>query len=76
MARNNACDIRNVATEVEPNFEAAKVHPAGGRSTAGDLTAQALACFLFRLMIQPSRSVERMKICGCPCLLRGPHAAS
>ena len=45
MARNNACDIMNVATEVERNFEAAKVHPAGGRSTAGDLTAQALACF-------------------------------
>ena len=53
MARNNASDVKNVATycyqcvagpdlytvrvengvatEVEPNFEAAKVHPAGGR---------------------------------------------
>ena len=98
MARNNACDIRNVATrcyqcvagpdlytvrvengvatEVEPNFEAAKVHPACGRSTAGDLTAQALACFLFRLMLQPSRSAETTKTRGCPCPPRGPHAAS
>ena len=87
MARNKACDIRNVATrcyqcvagsdfytvrvengvatEVESNFEAAKVHPACGRSTAGDLTAQVLACFLVScndLTITFSRNDENSRL--------------